>query len=863
MELTLTKQSFQLFKKAYEYAKANGFDYIQSQDLINAMTEIADSGAASRMVESGITNTQLKESLSHIIWVDASELATNDSSKKVKRRIDFDTSMNDLDDLDSSSTPLKLAIEPLATEDVVSFRQFRFSEPTAKILSYANDINIQNKNGLGIETYWILYSIMQVPQSNGYRIIDNLTDTFYFRGSGHLDYYRDGEWSAKEKRNNELYFRMRRDNHFSIIDDYLEDLTQAACEGLIQPVYGREIEIQALALALTRRDKNNAVLLGPGGVGKSAIIDGLALKIANHEIPSLMYKRILKINLMEIASEAVFTSDFFVKLLQEMQDNPDVILFMDEIHVLANVPRITNYLKPAMARSGFRIIGATTPNEWKMSIALDSALSRRFEKINVAEPSIDEAIHIVKKVAPNYEKYHRVHFPPALIEKIVQLSKQYLTTEYLPDSAITLLDDVGALVNFNQPNPALMAYQQKRHQLKEQLQQAEYDFDDDKVTAIQEKMVQLQKDLTLNLNQQSDTANYPTVTLDQIIQVLETKSGLPKENFVNVDVKMTETSLTDIKDIRQKLNQQIIGQEAATNALADAVMRSKTGLHPQNRPIASFLFAGTTGVGKTQAAKVLAKELYGDEKSFIRFDMSEYQMPHEVAKLIGAPPGFIGFGSGGLLTEAVRQNPNAVILFDEIEKAHPKIYDLFLQIFDDGRLTDNRGQTVSFANTIIILTTNLGASQIRHQKIVGFNQQKRSETNYLDVRAEVMANVNDYFRPEFVNRLDEIIVFQPLTKDDIVKITELLVTQQLEQLTANGFQITFSPKTIVWLANQYYDPQNGARPIRRGIQRSVESLLANLLVSGQINKNQAMTIDIIGEKLVVIQEGEIYHESKI
>lgn len=399
MELTLTKQSFLLFKKAHEYAKANGFDYIQSQDLINSMTEIADSGAASRMVESGITNTQLKESLSHIIWVDASELATNDSSKKVRRRIDFDTSVNDLDDLDSSSSPLKLAIEPLATQDTVSFRQFRFSEPTAKILSYANDINIQNKNGLGIETYWILYSIMQVPQSNGYRIIDNLSDTFYFRGSGHLDYYSDGEWSAKEKRNNELYFRMRRDNHFSIIDDYLEDLTQAAREGLIQPVYGREKEIQALALDLTRRDKNNAVLLGPGGVGKSAIIDGLALKIANHEIPSLMYKRILKINLMEIASEAVFTSDFFVKLLQEMQDNPDVILFMDEIHVLANVPRITNYLKPAMARSGFRIIGATTPNEWKMSIALDSALSRRFEKINVAEPSIDEAIHIVKKVA--------------------------------------------------------------------------------------------------------------------------------------------------------------------------------------------------------------------------------------------------------------------------------------------------------------------------------------------------------------------------------------------------------------------------------------------------------------------------------
>lgn len=863
MELTLTKQSFQLFKKAHEYAKANGFDYIQSQDLINAMTEIADSGAASRMVESGITNTQLKESLSHIIWVDASELATNDSSKKVKRRIDFDTSMNDLDDLDSSSTPLKLAIEPLATEDVVSFRQFRFSEPTAKILSYANDINIQNKNGLGIETYWILYSIMQVPQSNGYRIIDNLTDTFYFRGSGHLDYYRDGEWSAKEKRNNELYVRMSKDNHFSIIDDYLEDLTQAAREGLIQPVYGREKEIQALALALTRRDKNNAVLLGPGGVGKSAIIDGLALKIANHEIPSLMYKRILKINLMEISSQAIFTSDFFVKLLQEIQNDRDVILFMDEIHVLGNVPRITDYLKPAMARSGFRIIGATTPNEWKRYIASDSALSRRFEKINVAEPTIDEAIHIVKNVAVNYENYHRVHFPQAIIEQLVKLAKQYLITEYLPDSAITLLDDVGALANFNQPNPALMAYQQKRHQLKEQLQQAEYDFDDDKVTAIQEKMVQLQKDLTLNLNQQSDTANYPTVTLDQIIQVLETKSGLPRENFVNVDVKMTKTSFTDIKDIRQKLNQQIIGQEAATNALADAVMRSKTGLHPQNRPIASFLFAGTTGVGKTQAAKVLAKELYGDEKSFIRFDMSEYQMPHEVAKLIGAPPGFIGFGSGGLLTEAVRQNPNAVILFDEIEKAHPKIYDLFLQIFDDGRLTDNRGQTVSFANTIIILTTNLGASQIRHQKIVGFNQQKRLETNYLDVRAEVMANVNDYFRPEFVNRLDEIIVFQPLTKDDIVKITELLVTQQLEQLTANGFQITFSPKTIVWLANQYYDPQNGARPIRRGIQRSVESLLAKLLVSGQINKNQAMTIDIIDEKLVVIQEGETYHESKI
>lgn len=860
MELTLTKQSFLLFKKAHEYAKANGFDYIQSQDLINSMTEIADSGAASRMVESGITNTQLKESLSHIIWVDASELATNDSSKKVRRRIDFDTSVNDLDDLDSSSASLKLAIEPLATQDTVSFRQFRFSEPTAKILSYANDINIQNKNGLGIETYWILYSIMQVPQSNGYRIIDNLSDTFYFRGSGHLDYYRDGEWSAKEKRNNELYFRMRRDNHFSIIDDYLEDLTQAAREGLIQPVYGREKEIQALALALTRRDKNNAVLLGPGGVGKSAIIDGLALKIANHEIPSLMYKRILKINLMEISSEAIFTSDFFVKLLQEMQNDRDVILFMDEIHVLGNVPRITDYLKPAMARSGFRIIGATTQNEWKRYIASDSALSRRFEKINVAEPTIDEAIDIVKNVAVNYENYHRVHFPQVIIEQLVKLAKQYLTTEYLPDSAITLLDDVGALANFNQPNPALMAYQQKRHQLKEQLQQAEYDFDDDKVLAIQDEMIQLQKNLTLHLNQQSDTSNYPTITLEQIIQVLETKSGLPKENFVNVDVKMTATSFADLKDIRQKLNQQIIGQKAATKALADAVMRSKTGLHSQNRPITSLLFAGTTGVGKTQAAKVLAKELFGAEKSFIRFDMSEYQMSHEVAKLIGAPPGFVGFGAGGLLTEAVRQNPNAVILFDEIEKAHPKIYDIFLQIFDDGRLTDNRGQTVSFANTIIILTTNIGASQIRQQKVVGFNQQKRLETNYLDVRSEVMANINDYFRPEFINRLDEIIVFQPLTKDALVKITELLVTQEVEQLAANGFQMLFSPEAVLWLADRYYDPRNGARPIRRGIQRSVESLLANLLVSGQINKNQAMTIDVIDGKLVVIQGGETYDE---
>lgn len=857
MELTLTKQSFQLFKKAYEYAKANDFDYIQSHDLINAMAEIADSGAASKMVEAGITNTQLKEFLGQIIWVDKSELDSNDSGNNADNYREADLSM---DDLDSSSTPLKLAIEPLAIEDAVSFRQFRFSEPTVKILSYANDINIQNNNGHGIETYWILCGIAQMPQSNGYRIINHISDSHYFRRLWHFDIYRDGKWAAKACRDNKLYRRLGEDTRFSIIDDHLEDLTQAAREGLIQPVYGREKEIQALALALTRRDKNNAVLLGPGGVGKSAIIDGLALKIANHEIPSLMYKRILKINLMEISSEAIFTSDFFVKLLQEMQNDRDAILFMDEIHVLGNVPRITDYLKPAMARSGFRIIGATTPNEWKRYIASDSALSRRFEKINVAEPTIDEAIDIVKNMAVNYENYHRVHFPQAIIEQLVKLAKQYLTTEYLPDSAITLLDDVGALANFNQPNPALMAYQQKRHQLKEQLQQAEYDFDDDKVLAIQDEMIQLQKDLTLHLNQQSDTSNYPTITLEQIIQVLETKSGLPKENFVNVDVKMTATSFANLKDIRQKLNQQIIGQKAATKALADAVMRSKTGLHSQNRPITSLLFAGTTGVGKTQAAKVLAKELFGAENSFIRFDMSEYQMSHEVAKLIGAPPGFVGFGAGGLLTEAVRQNPNAVILFDEIEKAHPKIYDIFLQIFDDGRLTDNRGQTVSFANTIIILTTNIGASQIRQQKVVGFNQQKRLETNYLDVRSEVMANINDYFRPEFINRLDEIIVFQPLTKDALVKITELLVTQEVEQLAANGFQMLFSPEAVLWLADRYYDPRNGARPIRRGIQRSVESLLANLLVSGKINKNQAMTIDVIDGKLVVIQGGETYDE---
>ena len=537
-----------------------------------------------------------------------------------------------------------------------------------------------------------------------------------------------------------------------------------------------------------------------------------------------------------------------------MKREKDVILFIDEVHMLGRAKHLTDLLKPLMARGDFRIIGATTPSEWNTYVSADTAFVRRFEKVIVEEPSIEDTIKIVETIAPAYENFHHANFEDDTIELAVKLAKKYLKREKLPDSAFTIIDNAGALVRIeaNQEVTLIRDYQNEVDELKKELEIAQgIEYNEVAVEEIRSKLNLKLSEFQGARNNLTSTHYDLKITKDDIKKAVEHKTNLKVKNQdMKIGKDADNQELLRLSNLKNILAEKVIDQSDATNSIAEAVIRSKTGFRNPKRPIGVFLFLGTSGVGKTETAKVLSEELTGSVDDLIRLDMSEYQQEHEVSKLIGAPPGYVGFGKGGILTNAVKSNPKSVVLLDEIEKAHPKVYDLMLQVFDDGILTDGMGQKVDFTNTIIILTSNLGLNAIKKDKRVGFTMVKTNGICEQIIREQTMEAVHNFFRPELLNRIDEIVTFKPFSESTILRITRLLLEKEVEMIKESGYELECTEKAVELLATRTYDPENGARPIRRGITKLIETPLSELIINNRLNKGDKVIIDSDGVELV-------------
>ncbi|WP_018932559.1 ATP-dependent Clp protease ATP-binding subunit [Gracilibacillus lacisalsi] len=604
-----------------------------------------------------------------------------------------------------------------------------------------------------------------------------------------------------------------------LLDQLGKNLTDAARAGLIDPVIGRDQEVKRVIETLNRRNKNNPVLIGEPGVGKTAIAEGLALKVTEGNVPTkLLDKEIYILDVASLVANTGIRGQFeerMKQLVSELQERQNVILFVDEIHLLVGAGTTEgsqmdagNILKPALARGELQLIGATTLKEYRQ-IEKDAALERRFQPIMVKEPSLDEAEQILQGLKERYEKYHQVSYSDEVLRAAVTLSKRYIQDRFLPDKAIDLIDEAGARLNLDVSESDHEALQKRLDEIgKEKMEAAEKE-DYERAANLRHQEIKLEKKLA-----ETKEAPKADVTVEDIQLIIEEKTGIPVR-------KIQADEQSKMKNLADNLSQKVIGQQVAVDKVAKAVRRSRAGLKSKHRPIGSFLFVGPTGVGKTELTKALAEELFGTKDAMIRLDMSEYMEKHTVSKIIGSPPGYVGHEEAGQLTEKVRHNPYSLILLDEIEKAHPDVQNMFLQIMEDGQLTDSHGRTVSFKDTVIIMTSNAGTGV---KKItVGFNSDNNEAVSTLE-------NLSSYFKPEFLNRFDAIIPFNELEQEDLLQIVDLMIAELSEQLKESDLEITVSDDAKKFLADKGYDPRFGARPLRRVIQDKVEDGITDLVL---------------------------------
>ncbi len=632
------------------------------------------------------------------------------------------------------------------------------------------------------------------------------------------------------------------------LEKYGRDLTAEAREGKIDPVIGRANEIERIVQILCRRSKNNPCLIGEPGVGKTAIAEGLALKLANEDVPEILKnKRIIALDLTGMVAGTKYRGDFEERIkaiIDEVADNDDVILFIDEVHNLIGAGAAegatdaANILKPALARGEFQVIGATTLAEYRKNIEKDSALERRFQPVTVAEPSIDDAIQILKGLKGNYEKHHKVNITDEAIEAAVTLSARYITERFLPDKAIDLIDEAGSkirLKNSNQPI-SIKELEEQIKQTHEQKNAAIENQDYEKAALLRDEENNLKKKLESEREEWSKNNSYSgVVTAEEIADIVSDWTGVPV-------TQLTEEESERLLKLESVLHSRIVGQNEAVVALSKAIRRSRVGLKDPNRPIGSFIFMGPTGVGKTELCKALAEAMFGSENAMVRLDMSEYMEKHTVSRLVGSPPGYVGFEEGGQLTEKVRRNPYSVVLFDEIEKAHPDVFNVLLQILDDGILTDSQGRRVDFKNTVIIMTSNIGARLITEKKAAfGFvSSENDANSDYSAIKGLVTEELKKAFRPEFLNRIDDIIVFHKLSTDDIEQIAEKMLSSLSGRLKNLDINIEFDESCVSAVAKAGFDATYGARPLRRAIQSSIEDLISEKILDGSIKKGDTL-----------------------
>ena len=649
-------------------------------------------------------------------------------------------------------------------------------------------------------------------------------------------------------------------NQTTTLNQFGTDLTKQAIEGKLDPVIGRKDEIERVIQILSRRTKNNPCLIGEPGVGKTAVVEGLAEKIVSGDVPELLKnKRVVSIDISSMVAGAKYRGDFeerIKKCLAEVRKVGDVILFIDEIHTIVGAGSAegavdaANILKPLLARGEVQVIGATTLNEYRKYIEKDAALERRFSPVTVGEPTSEETIEILKGLSDKYEAHHNVKITDEAIKAAVNLSVRYINDRFLPDKAIDLIDEAASRVRmrtYTRPE-SLNKLEEKISELDKEKEEAIRVQDFEKAANLRDKeneaKEKLEKEKTKWENK--NTRSVTTLGEDDIAEVISSWTGIPVK-------KLTQSENEKLRNLEATLHERVIGQNEAVEAVAKAIRRGRVGLKDPNRPIGSFLFLGPTGVGKTELSKALAEALFGNEDAIIRVDMSEYMESHSVSKLIGSPPGYVGFDEGGQLTEKVRRKPYSVILFDEVEKAHPDVMNMLLQILDDGRLTDSQGRTVNFKNTVIIMTSNIGARLITDKNTLGFSKQEKeeSEKEYENTKKDVMGELKKEFRPEFINRIDEIIVFHKLNDEDIKKIIDIMLKQVTKRLEEQGMKVEIGNDVKELIAKKGVDANYGARPLKRAIQNILEDKIAEEILDGKIKPNKKAYASVQDEKIVI------------
>jgi ATP-dependent Clp protease ATP-binding subunit ClpC len=645
-----------------------------------------------------------------------------------------------------------------------------------------------------------------------------------------------------------------------LLDQFGRNFTKQAAEGKLDPVVGRQTEIERIMQILSRRQKNNPVLIGEPGVGKTAVVEGLAQRIASGQVPSLLKgKQIYSLDLAALVAGSKYRGEFeerLKKVMKEIMQRGDIILFIDELHNLVGAGAAegaidaASILKPALARGELQTIGATTLDEYRKYLERDAALERRFQQIRVEEPSVDDTVQILRGLRDRYEAHHRVKISDDALAASATLADRYIQDRHLPDKAIDLIDEAASRLRIRS-----MSAPPRYRELEEEIETVRKDKEAaieaqefEKAASLRDKerkLTQKKRELEENWRAESDQAEQPEVGEEEIADIVSMWTGIPV-------FKLTEAETAKLVRMEDELHKRVIGQEEAIVAVSKSIRRARAGIKDPKRPTGSFIFLGPSGVGKTELARTLAEFLFGDEDAMIQVDMSEYMEKHSVSRLVGSPPGYIGYDEGGQLTEAVRRKPYSVVLLDEIEKAHPDVFNILLQILEDGKLTDAQGRKVDFRNTIVIMTSNVGAGQISKNQTLGFSIGDESGLSYEDMKTKVMGELKKVFRPELLNRIDEIIVFHKLTKDEIKTIVELLMKRLREQMGSHEVAIELTEEARELLVEKGYDPAMGARPLRRAIQRYIEDPLADFVLGRSLEPGSTILVGRKGQ----VPEGE-------
>ena len=810
MQEKYTKKAFDVLQRAKEAAAKLGNEYIGTEHILLGLTLVQQSVAAKALEGQNVTYHQVMERICEMQGKKQKFYLPLDMTPRAKRVVER-----------SKQEAVRLGANYVGTEHILLAL---LREPDTLAITLLED--------LGVDIQTLYEDIMLLL--------------------GESEAQPAGVQGMHERPKEEI-------SETETLDKFSRDMTALAKQGKFDPIVGREQEIERIIRILSRRTKNNPCLMGDPGVGKTAIVEGLAQKISDGNVPdTLRHKRILSLDLSAMVAGSKYRGEFeerMKKALEDVKAAGNIILFIDEIHTVIGAGAAegaidaSNILKPALARGEIQLIGATTLEEYRKHIEKDAAFERRFQPVRVEEPTEAVAVQMLTALKDPYEMHHRVRISDEAIAAAVRLSARYVTERFLPDKAIDLIDEAASCLR-------LSAYTAPTS-IKE-LEARIAELEQEKETAIKTEefeqaaeIKKLQDGLRTSLKaakrawESTHDSGEIVVTADNVAEIVSRWTGIPVQS-------MQEEESQRLLHLEEALHKRVIGQEEAVKALAKAVRRGRVGLKDPNRPIGSFLFLGPTGVGKTELSKALAEVLFGKEDAMIRVDMSEYMEKHSVAKMIGSPPGYVGHDDGGQLSEKVRRNPYAVILFDEIEKAHPDVFNILLQVLDDGHITDSQGRQVDFKNTVIIMTSNAGAGSIVNPKKLGFASSENAKQDYEFMKNSVMNEVKQIFRPEFLNRIDETIVFHMLQKDEITQITGLLL-QELEKRCKNqlSIQVHFTDSVKKWLAETSYDAKYGARPLKRAVQNRIEDRLADEMLDGKIKAGDHVDVKVVGGKLKI------------